>query len=230
MIDSSEVRKAIINCDLFKQLSTHKLDELLGQSRVIELDEGEILIHQGQPAAEFFLMLDGEMKLAATSQMGLEKILHIIKPGHTFAEVMMFLEKPAYPVNAQALLPSRVVAFPNKLYKSMLGESIDACFNVLADYSVRIRHLVGEIEALTLHNATFRVIYYLLQEIPSHQYGSTSVELRTPKHAIASRLSMTPETLSRIFSKLKRDGVIDVSDKRVILLDVDWMRKFISKS
>ena len=86
----------------------------------------------------------------------------------------------------------------------MLRGSVDACFGVMASYSLRSRHLVDEIEVLTLHNATFRVILYLLKEIPSHQYEAVSVKLSAPKNAIASRLAITPETLSRILAKLKR--------------------------
>ncbi|MCP4011219.1 MAG: winged helix-turn-helix domain-containing protein, partial [Proteobacteria bacterium] len=44
----------------------------------------------------------------------------------------------------------------------------------------------------------------------------------------ASRLAITPETLSRILSKLKRDSIIQVSDKQVTLQNIDWMRKFVA--
>jgi CRP-like cAMP-binding protein len=72
------------------------------------------------------------------------------------------------------------------------------------------------------------VVQYLLKEIPSNQISATSVKLRAPKNVIAARLAITPETLSRILSKLKRDSIIEVSDKQVILHDIDWMRKFVS--
>lgn len=45
-----------------------------------------------------------------------------------------------------------------------------------------------------------------------------------------SRLAITPETLSRILSKLKRDGIIQVSDKQVTLLDIGWLRKFVTEA
>ncbi len=226
--DYNAVLEAVTKCALFKQISSSQIDELLGYSRVLNLDEGDLLAQQGQPATEFFLNLNGEIKLAATSPMGQEKILHIIHPGQTFAEVLMFLEKPTYPANIAALVTSQVVAFPSKIYKAMLAGSVDACFGLLGGYAIRNRQLIGEIEALTLHNATFRVVHYLLKEVPSHQHHAASVELRAPKHVVASRVSITPETLSRILSKLKRDGIIEVSEKRIMLNDLDWMRKFIS--
>lgn len=224
------IRKVVSACVLFKQLPAEELDGLLAHSKIISLNEGEYLFQQGDKAKKLFLLLGGELKLAAGSPSGQEKILHIVQPGQTFAEALMFLEAPTYPVNVMALAPSRVISFSAKKYKTILKGSVKACFGVMSSYSVRIRQLVDEIEVLTLHNATFRVIHYLLKEIPSHQHDAISVKLSAPKNAIASRLAITPETLSRILAKLKHEKIIQVSDKKIQLLNIDWMRKFISSS
>ena len=226
--NSDTAREITLECSLFNQFSEEKVDRLLSRSRLVDLDEGEFLVQQRDPAVEFFLVLSGELKLATSSSTGQEKILHIIHPGQTFAEVLMFLGKPRFPASVEALEKSEVVAFPSELYKTMLSDSIDACFGLLGEFALRNRQLVGEIEALTLYNATFRVVQYLLREIPAEQNATTYVQLRAPKNVIASRLAITPETLSRILSKLKRDGVIEVSDKQVTLHDVGWMRNFVS--
>ncbi len=223
-------RDAVLECALFNQFSSEKVDELLERSRLIDLLEGEYLVQQGDPAEEFFLVLEGELKLATSSSTGQEKILHIIHPGQSFAEVLMFLGKPQFPASVEALANSQLIGFSSDLYKGLLSESIDACFGLLGEFALRNRQLVGEIEALTLYNATFRVVQYLLKEIPSNQNNATSVTLRARKNVIALRLAITPETLSRILSKLKRDEIIKISDKQVTLQNIDWMRKFVADS
>lgn len=228
--DETKIRELVCDCGLFNRLPADKVDEIMASSRLVDIKEGDMLTQQGQPATEFFLVLSGELKLATTSSMGQEKTLHIIHAGQTFAEVLMFLERPHYPAGITALANSHLLAFPNHVYMSVLRNSTEACFSLLGEYAMRNRGLVGEIEALTLYNASFRVIQYLLKEIPSHQISAMSVQLRAPKNVIASRLAITPETLSRILSKLKRDGIIAVSDKQITLLDLEWMRKFIAQS
>lgn len=227
---NQKIQEAVLECSLFQQFASEKVDQLLARARLVGLLEGEFLVQQGEPAEEFFLLIDGELKLATSSSNGQEKILHIIHPGQTFAEVLMFLGKPMFPASVEALENSRVIAFPSALYKSMLSESIDACFRLLGEFALRNRQLVGEIEALTLYNATFRVVQYLLREIPEGQCEAASVQLRAPKNVIASRLAITPETLSRILSKLKREGVISVSDKQVTLHDIAWMQQFVANA
>ena len=43
---------------------------------------------------------------------------------------------------------------------------------------------------------------------------------------IASRLNLTPETLSRIFSQLSHDGMITVSGRDVTIHDVERLRNY----
>ena len=91
--------------------------------------------------------------------------------------------------------------------------------------SRRLHCHIAEIDRLTLHSATFRVATYLLDQLPSTQIGVSKVKLDTPKHIIAARLSITPETLSRSFAKLSREGLIKVQDNAVTLNDVEKLRR-----
>jgi CRP-like cAMP-binding protein len=211
---------------LFSELSDDEIDTILQHSRIVELQDGETLFEQQQPATEFFLLELGQIKLARCSPDGNEKIIDLISPGGTFAEALMFARQPVYPVNAVAITTSRVLCFDAKTYSSILHQSTDACFAVMAQMSRRLHQQIAEIDRLTLHSATFRVACYLLDQLPSTQLGVSEVRLATPKHVIAARLSVTPETLSRSFAKLSREGLIEVHDNAVILNDVGRLRQF----
>ncbi len=50
------------------------------------------------------------------------------------------------------------------------------------------------------------------------------VELEAPKQVIASRLGIKPETFSRLLHKLSDQGLIEVHENRVYLLDPERMR------
>lgn len=225
-IDSAEIMPFIQRCLLFSDLNADQIDTVLQHTRSAELSEGDILFEQQQPACDFFMLTSGQIKLARNSADGHEKIIDLITPGHTFAEAIMFSGQKAYPVTASALLDSRLLCFDIASYASILHDSTDACFAVLAQMSRRLHWYIGEIDRLTLHGATFRVVCYLLDQVPSTHLGASEIRLAVPKHAIASRLSITPETLSRSFSRLSRDGLLDVRDDAVILHDVGKLRQF----
>ena len=61
----------------------------------------------------------------------------------------------------------------------------------------------------------------------STHLGASEIHLVTPKHAIASRLSITPETLSRTFARLGRDGYLQIEDNTVRIQDIEKLRTYI---
>ncbi len=224
--ETCDLRPALQKSPLFTDLTPDQLSTVLAHTRVIELPEGRVLFRQRQRADEFFMLDTGQIKLARMSADGHEKIIDLISPGNTFAEAIVFSGQPAYPVTASAIMHSRILCFDSKVYTGILHQSTDACFAILAQMSRRLHWYIGELDRLTLHGAAFRVVCYLLDQVPSTHLGSSEIKLSTPKHVIASRLSVTPETLSRSLSRLRRDGLIEVNDESITLNDVGKLRHF----
>jgi CRP/FNR family transcriptional regulator, dissimilatory nitrate respiration regulator len=168
----------------------------------------------------------GQMKLFRLSLDGVEKVIEIIQPGQTFAEAVMFMERQNYPVSAEAITASEVYSFDSRGFMQVLRESTDTCFRLMADMSMRLHMRLNEIDHLTLQNATYRMINYISQQIPEGATADIEIELNAPKSIIASRLSVQPETFSRILSNLTKEGIISVHGKNVRILDVKKLRAY----
>jgi CRP-like cAMP-binding protein len=78
-----------------------------------------------------------------------------------------------------------------------------------------------EIDELSQYSATSRVAAYLLQAAPPE---GGAYELPIPKHVLASRLSVKPETLSRIMKQLASDRLISVETNIITILNVTDLR------
>lgn len=220
----AELRRAY----LFSEVSDEHLQTLIKSAQQVRLQTGEILFSHGQRAERFFFLREGLMKLFRVSPEGDEKIIEITQPGQTFAEAVLFMGNAGhYPVSAQAIHESRLFAFHYTPFRELLTSSADACFGMLASLSRRLHMLVNQIESLTLQNATYRLVGYLLEQIPRDVQESPEVLLTTPKGAIAARLAMQPETLSRILAKLRDSDLIDVHANHIILRDVQALRGLI---
>jgi CRP-like cAMP-binding protein len=200
---------------LFARLTEAQLKRVATHAQRLRLEEGEALFEQGDPATRFYLMLSGQIKLYRLSPAGNEKVIEIVVGGQTFAEALMFLEQPTYPVGAQALQPVELISLDARDFLSMLSESVSTCFVLMADMSKRLRRLIGEIDDLTLHSATCRVAGYLLAQMSD----SPKFNLKVPKQVLASRLSVKPETFSRIIKQLTKDGVLEVKGSQVRIQD-----------
>ncbi len=214
---------------LFRALSDEQIEKLSSAATKRVLAQGEHLFEAGSRADEFYLVLQGQVKLYRLSPAGQEKVIEIIRPGQTFAEALMFRDIPVYPVNAQALSMVELYAFKNRAFIKILRESVDLCFQVMADISVRLKHHLNEIDALTLQNASLRVVNYLSHLIPGCDNEATEItEITLPaaKNIIASRLSITPETLSRILHTLSSKGLISVEGLHIKVHDVAGLRTY----
>lgn len=213
-------------CLLFAGLTDEQFSSVTEKGRALELGEGEFLFALGHPVTEFFMLDEGRVKLTRISTDGNEKVIDIIAPGQSFAEAAMFLHHQGYPVNAQAVSKSRVLCFDTDRYMALLRESPDACLALLGRLSQRLHWQVKEIDRLTLHSATYRLVNYLLEQLPEQPAGYTEVALTAPKHVIASRLSIKPETFSRILQRLTEHGLIRVESGHIALTDIDRVREY----
>lgn len=225
MAVSSEFAPWLRRTYLFSALDDAQLEKMCSSVQEIKLGEGRMLFEHGQPADRFFLLLEGQIKLYRLSEEGDEKVIEIVRPGSTFAEAVTFMSGKFFPVNADALTDCRLLAFSNDTFRNILRNSVDTCFRLMADMSQRLHQRLNEIDSLTLHNATYRLVGYLLGEVPEDVLESPEIVLTTPKHVIASQLSIKPETFSRILTKLSRDGLIVVRGNSIVLEDLARLRK-----
>ena len=83
---------------LFAGLSPPQLQRLLSTAYIEEADSGQLLFDRGQPALHFYVVVEGQVNLVLYSKTGEEKIVDILGPGQSFAEAVMFMSGPVYPV------------------------------------------------------------------------------------------------------------------------------------
>jgi len=219
-LNSELILEALKVSHLFSALSEQQLDRVRRHSHITDMVEGESLFFQGDEVSSFYLLQSGRIKLYRVSPEGKEKVVEIVEPGVAFAEALMFLDRPNYPVTATAIAPSRVIGINCREFKKMLSESIDTCFLLLGEMSFRLRSLIHEIDTLSLDTGTVRTVSYLLSQAPE---DSDSYQLQVAKSVIASRLSVKPETFSRILKNLHEQNIVTIEGRNVTIHDRDAM-------
>ena len=219
-MNAPDILEALQQSHLFSELDEQQLERIRRHAHITDMLEGESLFFQGDEASSFYLVISGRIKLFRVSPDGKEKVVEIMEEGSTFAEALMFMDEPHYPVTATALVPSRVISISSREFRAMLHESIETCFLMLGKMTFRLRKLIQEIDALSLETGTVRTISYLLRHAPEDR---DSFELDVAKSVIASRLSVKPETFSRILKNLQERNILSIEGRRVTIHDRDAM-------
>ena len=208
---------------LFQALEDSQLEAIFSTTKKISLPAKTILFERGSSADHFYMLHSGQIKLFFLSQEGDEKVMEIIYPQQTFAEAVMFMPKHIYPVSAEAIIESELFRFDIAYFRNLLENSQETCFRLLAIMGRHLHARVNEIDNLTMHNATYRLVVYLLGQLPENATALSAIHLSTPKNIIASRLSIKPETFSRIMMQLSKKALIEVKGNDISLLDVDGL-------
>jgi CRP/FNR family transcriptional regulator, dissimilatory nitrate respiration regulator len=173
----------------------------------------ETLFHEGDEGEAMFLLAHGRVRLHKTAADGREVVINVIKPGEVFAEVILFEEK-SYPVTAVALTDVIALKLPRRNLLSLLQQE-DFRNDFIAMLLRKQRFLAERIRLLSSESVEDRLRAFLRE-----QYGEREqITVEINKKQMASAIGATPETLSRILQRLKRQkslqwqaGVIKIAD------------------
>jgi CRP/FNR family transcriptional regulator, dissimilatory nitrate respiration regulator len=210
---------------LFSALTDAQRECLLTSAEARRFAPGEHLFSHGDGARRFFLLRSGCVKLYRLSPEGDEKIMRLIHPLQTFAESILFMDAPQYPVHGAGVEAGELVAFDRDVFLDILKESFATCRAVMAQMTHRIQAHWDEIETLALQNSRYRIVHYLLGLIPTGTNGRVTVTLPARKVVIAAQLAVTPETLSRTLRALTDEGLMEGVGDELTILDVEALRR-----
>ena len=222
-----DIPQILLRLPLFHELSPEQLAHIAAGTREKRLTKGEMLFHKGDAPRGFYLIVFGQIKLAFPSTQGNEKVVEIIGPRQSFGEAVMFMDRP-YPVFAESLGEALLLNIPKSAVFELLERDASFARRMLAGLSLRLHSLVQDVESYSQRSSSQRVIGYLLEHAAQvgDSEGETAVALPTSKQVIASRLNLTPETLSRVFHDLAEAGLISVHGKAITIHDQNRLRQF----
>ena len=210
---------------LFSGLDTGEIARIARGTREIHVAKGDILFHKGDSPTGFYLVVYGQVKLAISSSQGSEKVVDILSQGQTFGEAVMFMERP-YMVYAQALKDSQLLLIAKSAILDELEKDPKLGRKMIASLSMRLHHLITDVEAYSLHSGRQRIIGYLLRETTDTDDAALTITLPTSKGVIASRLNLTQEHFSRILHELTHSDLITVEGRKIHIPSPDKLRQY----
>jgi len=206
---------------LFKGLDDDNLKQLLSIASEKSVNRNEIIFSEGDRATEFYIIIQGMVKVFKISMEGKEQILHIFGPGEPIGEVPVFSGE-LFPANASAMKPGRMLCFPRKGIIKLIKKNPDLAMNMLGIMAKRLRRFTVQVENLALKEVPARLAAYFLllsEEQENRQY----IELKISKGQLASFIGTTPETISRMLKKMGDMGLIAVEGHRIILMNSEGL-------
>ncbi|MBN2807960.1 MAG: Crp/Fnr family transcriptional regulator [Deltaproteobacteria bacterium] len=220
MIDDNRDRSLVEwlgRTSLFAGMAEAHLRELSGIAMVVSYRKRTTIFSAGDQGNGFYLVKEGKVKIYMISPEGKEQILHIFGSGEPFGEVPVFAGK-SFPAHAVALEDCRLIFLPRDDFVALVAANPALALNLLAALAARLRQFTKMIDALSLKEVPGRLAAHLLF-LSEKQLAGDNLQLELSKTQLASLLGTIPETLSRMLSKLQREGFIRIDGAKILISD-----------
>lgn len=224
-MEPSDIAERLRQQPIFSAWPPALLSALLPSTHMEDWEDVAILFVEQSPAADFFWLESGVVELVSSSAEGKEKIVEIMQAGDLFAEGVAFMGG-RYPVTARCSGAVRVLRIPFAPVLATLDANPQLMRRILGQLSMRLHFLVKELRQHSVQSADARVANYLLELAQNVATGEGWVSLPVKKAAIAARIGITPETLSRVLRRLREAKIITLSGRRLHILDPNALRRW----
>ena len=232
VINPEAVKVACSNCNLrelcmpvgFNVDEMKKLDEVVEKRRRVK--QGEQLFANGDTFTSLYAIRTGFFKTCVTSEDGREQVTGFQMAGEIIG--MDGIVSDHHNCNAVALEDAEVCVMPFANVEDLSRELPMLQRHVHKIMSREIVRENGVMMLLGNMRAEERLAAFLLnlvQRLHARGLSQSELVLRMTREEIGSYLGLKLETVSRAFSKFSEDGIIEVKQRYVKILEPDALKK-----
>lgn len=209
--------------ELFKILSVRKKARLRLISKKTLYKKGEFVYLPGDASENLYIVADGRIKVSKISESGKELTLSFHNPGEMFGELALVHDHPRRSV-AVATVSSEIWVVPKNEFNEIVLSSPQFAFLLSSIIGHRRHDLENRMEGLVFKDVPSRLANQIL--LLARKYGKkngneTIIHLKLSQLELANLIGATRETTSTAINEMKRSGIIEISQKNIIIKNME---------
>jgi CRP/FNR family cyclic AMP-dependent transcriptional regulator len=224
LVDLKELKKEdfLRKMEIFKDLSIMSLQRIEKRLQTLSFKKGEQVMMEEDAAKGVFFVHSGAVKLTKQDENGNEIIVCIKQQGDIFAEACLFTRKTEhYPATASMLQDGEVLFLDKMELEKELYECPELAIQMIRYMSDTLREMTSQFRDVVLLDVYTKTIKTLERLGQKFNTGGNRWDIEIPLtvQEFATTVGTTRESISRVFSKLKKQEMIDVKSRKIIILD-----------
>lgn len=173
-----------------------------------------VLINEGDDSDSLFIVLEGRVKVYATSAEGREVVLGELGPGEYFGELS--IDGGPRSVSVMTLGPCTCCVVPGAQLRQFLAAYPDFALHLAVKLCRLVRRLTEQVKGLALHNVQGRIVR-LLADLSEPAGDERIVARRLTQQDIADRVGSSREMVNRVVKELVAEGRLALRDGRYVI-------------
>lgn len=204
-----------------------RLDDLVATRRKIK--RGAVLFRHGERFTSLYAIRTGFFKTCVTTEDGRDQVTGFQMAGEIIG--LDGIVSDLHTCDAVAIEDAEVCVMPFDKIESISREVAALQTHVHKIMSREIVREHGVMLLLGSMRAEERVAAFLLnlvQRLHARGFSQSELVLRMTREEIGSYLGLKLETVSRTFSKFVDDGVVEVKQRHVRILDAEALKQIVN--
>jgi CRP/FNR family transcriptional regulator, cyclic AMP receptor protein len=184
--------------------------------------KNQVIFLEEETGNYMYLVLSGKVKVAKSGTGGRETILAIHRTGDFFGE-MSLLDGKTAPATVSAMEDSKIISVSGNDFHRYLLHNEKVMLQIIQVLCARLRQ-VWQTQSLSSSTADARIrmgIYQLSKRHGIRDAHGTIIDLKITHQELAEMVGTSRETVTRVLTKLREQGVIEIDQRRITLLDSD---------
>ena len=220
----------LANIHLFKGLDLD-LSPFEARSNWRRFDPEEVIVDFDELSTDVYFLLSGEVRVLMRTASGKEIILNEMKPGEVFGELAA-LDGIKRSANVTALTRGEACVMPAAVFKELLFTNRPVAERLFCLMASRLRDLNAKFMEQTVLDLRHRLYSELLRlSVPRGEKGIERVITPPPfHHIVAARIGCRREQITREFTMLTQEGLIERTRGALILRQPDVLKARVAEA
>ena len=207
---------------LFAGLSHDELVRIDRRMVSLAWGDDDPLYTAGEPAEHLYVLAAGRAKAVRTAPTGQDVVVDLLGPGDLFG-ALHTLGQPTHTETVRAMSTTCALRIGTAAFRELLTEHPRVALRVLDDTAALLLQARSDVARQSTATVPQRVATTLLRLADKfgqdRATGGTLIQLPLSRADLAGMTGSTPESVSRVMSQLRKEGVIDSGRRWTAILD-----------
>jgi CRP/FNR family transcriptional regulator len=206
---------------IFSKLSSGDVEQLARMITRKEYQPDTAVFFKCDPSDSLYMILKGSVKVANTSEGGVEKILDVLGAGEIFGELAMLDGHPRS-ATVTTCEPTEMAAISREDFRKFVVNRPEILWKLMESLCERIRKTSSNILEMSSKEVPYRLLATLSRLVEKHGQtaadGSCLINMKVGAQDLAAMVGASRDVVSRLLRKYEADGLIEVGKNKKLIV------------
>jgi len=211
-----------------RMASPEQMQALLRAMQFRTYPKGARLFWEGEPAGKLYYIRSGRVKLIHTTSDGKDLIVSVLNPGDLIAELGGLSAR--HGTSAEVVRAAEIGILDKETLAGVFVEHPDLAVKLMDWVSLSQRAIQAKLKDLLLRGKAGALASILIRLANScgvtEADGSVRIEWKLTNGELGDMIGATRESVNRMLGDWKAEGIVDVVDGKLRILQIDKLRAF----